>query len=300
MSAVAQNIHICTGNLCCTTACPRHFLKLRFLERHKLRTSVTSRLAGNSLCIPPIPLQDCGRKTEFQFDNCFQRGPQCYYLVSSISVEGCFDLPYTVLAVCFASFSHRHTRCGAEIDTCRRADSFNQATIRNRVSPENLFWKPRCQIWIVVHTNCCGRWKFEYGQGCGCFGYPVQLLHPSRSLEPLPHVDWGNLEVRKNKFPRAGTCSRHVPTTMQVPPQLSPSRRTAMASSRAGEPQSSVSFSCPDIFVLARTPLSQRLSLKNAPPKMLGHSLVIFSPAERAERGGYVYGSVMLHASVAR
>lgn len=143
---------------------------------------------------------------------------------------------------------------------------FVQPTIRNRVSPENLFWKPRCQIWIVIHTSCCGRWKFEYGQGWGCFGYPVQLLHPSRSLEPLPHVDWGNLEVRKNKFPRAGTCSRHVPTTMQVPPQLSPSRRTAMASSRAGrriEPQSSVSSLLAQtfLFLLAHPYLKASLSL---------------------------------------
>lgn len=38
----------------------------------------------------------------------------------------------------------------------------------------------------------------------------MQLIHPLRSLEPLPHVDWGNLKVRKNKFPRhfiQGTCS---------------------------------------------------------------------------------------------
>lgn len=111
--------------------------------------------------------------------------------------------------------------CGADI--CTRADSYKQAAaIRNRASPwPGLFWKPRCQIWIGIHTN-----ELQWAVGSsrvvwprlGCFGYPVQLLHPSRSLEPLPHVDWGNLEVvRKNKFPRAGTCSRHVPTTMQVP-----------------------------------------------------------------------------------
>lgn len=126
-------------------------------------------------------------------------------------------------------------------------------------------------------------WAVEV-RGWGCFGYPVQLLHPSRSLEPLPHVDWGNLEVRKNKFPRAGTCSRHVPTTMQVPHNCS-SRRTAIASSRAGRIVANPSrllvlLAQTFLLLLAHPYLKASLSLKNAPLKMLGHSLTTPSPVE--------------------
>lgn len=73
ISAVALNIHIyiCTGNLCCTTACPRHFLNSGFLRERDISYGHRSHhdLQETVFCIPPIPLQDCGRKTEFQFYN---------------------------------------------------------------------------------------------------------------------------------------------------------------------------------------------------------------------------------------